>query len=470
MANRRRGQIENRRHMARLERERLQTRYITIISVGIVALVLILIIYGIVVSRIIQPRQPVAIVNGEEISTGEFQAIVRYQRGQLVERWYGLAELMIQFGATDESTQSFFVSQMNQIEFELDATTVGRSVLNDLVDDRIIRAEAAKLGITVTEEEIDAAIEEFFQYYGGSPPPTATIAPTPLPTSTLTPLQMTLTAPTPTPTLTITQTAALTATATVTATGSITDTGTITETGQITDTGEISPTGTLTPEVTATSVVTITATPLPTATPYTFDLYQENLVNFFDSWEQFGFTEQRFRYLIESQIYRRKLLEEITKDLSRNQDQVWARHILVASEAEALEVIARLNAGEDFASLAIALSTDTTSGAKGGDLGWFGVGAMVPEFQSVAFNLDIGQVSDPVESQFGWHIIQVLGHEERPLSDDEFSQLKETNFEEWLSRLRLQADIQTFDYWEDRVPDEPNIPPGGINSIPGLAP
>jgi peptidyl-prolyl cis-trans isomerase C len=82
-----------------------------------------------------------------------------------------------------------------------------------------------------------------------------------------------------------------------------------------------------------------------------------------------------------------------------------ARHILVASEEEAKAVIRRLRAGEDFAKVADQVSKDP--GSKGGDLGWFTADRMVPEFSTAAFKLEKGQISDPVKSQFGWHVIKL---------------------------------------------------------------
>ena len=89
-----------------------------------------------------------------------------------------------------------------------------------------------------------------------------------------------------------------------------------------------------------------------------------------------------------------------------------ARHILVASEEEAIAVKVRLSDGEDFAAVAQEVSTDTSSGAQGGELGWFGPGMMVPEFEQAVTGLEVGQVSDPVESQFGWHLVEL--EETRP--------------------------------------------------------
>ena len=88
-------------------------------------------------------------------------------------------------------------------------------------------------------------------------------------------------------------------------------------------------------------------------------------------------------------------------------EEIKARHILVASEAEAKAIIAELNSGADFVSLAKEKSTGP-SGPNGGDLGYFARGAMVPSFENAAFALSVGShSSEPVQTQFGWHIIKL---------------------------------------------------------------
>jgi peptidyl-prolyl cis-trans isomerase C len=93
-----------------------------------------------------------------------------------------------------------------------------------------------------------------------------------------------------------------------------------------------------------------------------------------------------------------------------------AAHILVATEEEALAVIARIEGGEDFAAIAQDVSLDTGSGAAGGELGWFGTGMMVPEFEQAVVALadggGNGAISPPVQSQFGWHVVRL--NETRP--------------------------------------------------------
>jgi peptidyl-prolyl cis-trans isomerase C len=105
-------------------------------------------------------------------------------------------------------------------------------------------------------------------------------------------------------------------------------------------------------------------------------------------------------------------------------NEVKARHILVKTKEEAEAIIKRLDAGESFETIAKEVSTDPGSGANGGDLGWFGPGQMVPEFEQAAFALEVGAHSkEPVQSQFGFHVIKV--EDKRAQQPPAFEQVKE---------------------------------------------
>jgi len=94
----------------------------------------------------------------------------------------------------------------------------------------------------------------------------------------------------------------------------------------------------------------------------------------------------------------------------QGEKEVHARHILVATEAQANDVIKQLKGGADFGKLAVSLSTDKASAAQnGGDLGWFKQGDMLPEFSAAAFSMNKGDISQkPIHTRYGWHVIQVL--------------------------------------------------------------
>jgi peptidyl-prolyl cis-trans isomerase C len=99
-----------------------------------------------------------------------------------------------------------------------------------------------------------------------------------------------------------------------------------------------------------------------------------------------------------------KTYDDVAKQ-QKPEEEVRARHILVESEPDAQAALKRVKAGEDFSKVATEMSKDP--GSKGGELGWFTKDRMVPEFADAAFKMEPGQISDPVKSQFGWHVIQV---------------------------------------------------------------
>jgi len=145
----------------------------------------------------------------------------------------------------------------------------------------------------------------------------------------------------------------------------------------------------------------------------------------------------------------RKVYDEAAKQISAEQE-VHARHILVESEDEAKAIVAELKKGADFAELAKKKSKDPGA-ADGGDLGFFTKDQMVPEFSAAAFALEPGKVSDPVKSQFGWHVTKV--EEKRNRQPPPFEQVKgqlETYAvrkaqAEYVAKLREAAKVERLD-------------------------
>src|SRR5262249_19266257 len=107
-----------------------------------------------------------------------------------------------------------------------------------------------------------------------------------------------------------------------------------------------------------------------------------------------------------TEVAMRKVYDDAIKQMG-DQQEVHARHILVETEDEAKSILANIKKGGDFVAIAKEKSKDPGSATDGGDLGFFAKDQMVPEFSEVAFKLNKGQVSDPVKTQFGWHIIKV---------------------------------------------------------------
>lgn len=127
-----------------------------------------------------------------------------------------------------------------------------------------------------------------------------------------------------------------------------------------------------------------------------------------------------------------------------------AAHILVESEDEAKSIKADLDAGGDFSALAREHSKDP-SGGNGGDLGWFGTGMMVPEFEAAVVALTPGAVSAPVQSQFGWHVVKLIETREKPVPtldevrEDLTAQLQQQAVVAELDALRGKAEITEID-------------------------
>lgn len=429
--------VLHKKHVARLQREQQQSRMILYAFVGILAAVVLLLVYGYLDINYFQLQKPVAKVGDTEILASQFEPRVRMQRQQILAQYNQYAQYGQLFGMDVQT-------QLTQLETQLNSTeTIGQSVLDQMINEQLIRLEAAKRGITVSDAELNEAKQSSFAFFpNGSPTPTVTPTEVTLPEVPAEAYKIVTKTPLPTATLEFTLTPEVT-TGTVEATATAQPSAT--------------PTATLEPIPTATQGPTATAS--PTATPYTLEGFNTQFSDAQERMQKLGLKEKDYLEFFDLQVLERKLLDELTAELPRVEKQVWARHILVADEATALTVIERLNNGEDFAVLAKELSTDTGSAQNGGDLGWFGSGAMVAEFETAAFALEKpgDYTTTPVASDFGFHIIQLIAKQDRPLTAEQYDAAKNKVFSEWLTAAREEYGVETFDIWKQHVPTEPNF-------------
>ncbi|MBS4205658.1 foldase protein PrsA [Lederbergia citrea] len=180
---------------------------------------------------------------------------------------------------------------------------------------------------------------------------------------------------------------------------------------------------------------------------------------------QSGISEENVKKDIKQYLSIKKLMEpkiKITdkemKDYFKEhkasfnqEEQVKASHILVKDESTAKKVAKKLADGDDFATLAKEYSTDTASAEKGGDLGYFSKGKMVKEFEKVAFSLKKGEISDPVKTEHGYHIIKVTDKKaaKEAVYDDHKKEIKEALFKE-----KVQKEYPT---WLEKKKEKYNI-------------
>ncbi|MBN1582019.1 MAG: peptidylprolyl isomerase [Anaerolineae bacterium] len=333
-------------------RESQQLKWIWISTGTLVAVIVIILVIGLVS----QNAQVVAVVNGKPIRLPEYQKRVRF--------WYHYYNGFLMPGAVD------------RLETE-QRTEFYQGIVSELIDEKLVLQEVTQRGLSVGEEAVQIELEEgWFQHYR------VPLTPTPSPTAD--------------------------------------------------------------PQVTPTEE----ATPLPTATPDTPEAFQAQYDEFKDTvLKSARVSEAYFRDMIRTSLLKKELENVLVTDVPTEEEQVHfrytsaetnedamariatlqagveeqvhARHILVATQEEAESVLARLEVGEDFIALAAELSTDESNKDLGGDLGWFGRGQMVEPFEEAAFTGDIGLYPTPVETQFGFHILDILAREDREIDMNE---------------------------------------------------
>jgi parvulin-like peptidyl-prolyl isomerase len=403
-------------HLRKREEERLRLIYLFL---GIVAVLVVFIgvgsyayIYWIHPQMIL--GDVIASVNGTQITVRDYQNRLRYElantQGRIAQYENALSQLQ-----GDPSTNQLVALYQQQLSNEQsNLIALPNSTLETMIEDELVKQEAKRRGITVTSQEIDQEVELEVKSGLGYARPTDTPTPGPSPTNTETPT-ITLT-PTNTPTPTWSPTA----------------------------------TPTLSQTLTATPTEGPTNTPAPTQTPLSPQAYQTELNKFQTNIAQRNISFDTYRQVVEAQLYRQKLNDILAKAVPTSEEELHVRQILVNTFDEAQKVEARLKAGEDFGQVAAEISIDPNAKQDLGDIGWIGKGDTVKEFEDVAFSLPVMQISDPVTSTYGVHIIQVLAKDpNRKLDPTKLQQKQSQAVTDWLTTAKQSPDNKierNFDY------------------------
>ncbi len=159
-----------------------------------------------------------------------------------------------------------------------------------------------------------------------------------------------------------------------------------------------------------------------------------------------GYTADTYRDAMRRDLLRKRMTESIGSTVAATAEQVHALLILVGTEAEARDLLAQIQGGADFASLALEHSLDASSRVAGGDLGWFARDTLtMPEIETAAFALEPGGVSDVVATPLGYAIVRVEERDpQRALDDDQLRAVRDAAVRTWLADQLAKAQIETF--------------------------
>ncbi len=403
-------------YVSRAEKEEQLQKWVIRGVIALVAILALLVAITFAIEQLIVPNQAVAVVNGVDITVQEFRQEYQLERNRLLLQLDQIQSsgFDIQQLAQQEPYKTW-ISEVNVPD------QLGLRVINDMVDDRLLAAEAASRNIHVDEADLRQAVEEFF---GFDPTQVALIGLEPTATSE----------------------------------------PTITPTPFVSPTPTNRPEPTKTPDPAASDAEEETepeVTPQPTVVEPTLSA-EEVRENFEQNERDYRSYFDRAGVAAETVdgFFERNALEALLADALVPDDgsllYADARHILVDDEQAAMRALQALQQGESFAALARAISTDPGSGSRGGELGETYVGNYVREFGQAIEAAEIGTLVGPVESEFGFHILQVRSKEERSGSDIE-TQLQRAKLQE-LEQLRASLremnsdNFEIFNTWLDYIP------------------
>lgn len=387
-----------RKQRSRLEEES-RVRRILIWSVGVVGVLIVgVLAYGVVAERIIEPREPVAIVDDEPITKAEFEARVKFRRlqlqnqlGYLYQQQQTMAQQQGQ--SVGQSLQDYIQSQIDNLRSQLEpanAETLGQQVLDQMIREELVRQEADRRDIVVTDEELQAKVQENFGY-----DPDATPVPTVSP--------------------------------------------------PVTSTEELTP---------------AQSTPAPAPTQMSHADFREMYNRYMqEGLKPLGISEQQFRSWTKASLLTEKLQADMKEELPREAKQVKLRLLTVRGEERATELANRLDSGEDFQTLADEIEADEESPGSSNELDWLPEDTLADrlgeDVATTVFDLEVGEHTGPIalsEEGESYYIFEVTGHEERELADPILEQMAQDKFQSWLEAQQSLVERKSI---TGSVPTEP---------------
>jgi parvulin-like peptidyl-prolyl isomerase len=476
-----------RKRVSRRERDEQNTRILYGI-LGIAAVVIAVVLGAQAVNQYyLTPNKVLATVNGHEIKREDYW---KYRSNVLVNQ---ISQYQQYASFFQGEQQQQYLAMAQQASIQLDdvwgSKDTDPNTLQSMIDDQLYLDGLESLGLSITDQDVQNFIDERFANPEAplfTPTPTPTLIPERAAWATETAVSVAATA--------TAEAAAVEASPDALASPGA-DTGTPVVPAAVEDASPaaspvdaestpsaIEPDGS--PIADAASPTAVddagtpeAASPEATQTPSQDEVRQTATANFDTYSEQvFDLThmdhDDYVRLVARPALARELVTNHFAQQIGQSAEQVHARHILVGTQELADKLYADLQADPDaFEQIAQDNSIDTGTAPNGGDLGWFARGVMVEPFEQVAFELAPGAISEPVQTQFGWHIIQVLEHEDnRALTDEQIQQTVQAATDRWLVEQRESASISS-DIKPTPTPSmEQFVPPANAPTVAPASP
>jgi parvulin-like peptidyl-prolyl isomerase len=470
---------QRKRRVSRREREAKQRR-ILYWGMGIATgLIVVILGAGLINDYFIKPRHVLATVEGTDIRRRDYWKV----RSVDLINQISLYQQYAQF--SDESQSQQYLSLAQQSADELDglwgSTSTDDTTLQKMIDDQVYLKSLDDFGVTISDQDVNDYIDQQFQQ-SDAPIYTPTPSPTLIPERAEWATQTAQAELTPSPVEGTPEASPVGGTPESASPVAGTPSGSPEATPQ---SGESTPTEVPSPIASPTEPTapeaspqsspegSPEATPIESATPNQEQARQTAEAGF-DDYKDVVFDESHMsqgdyeRLIVRPAVARQKIDESLQAPIGQTAEQVHAQHILVDTKDLADQIYQEVTAPDaDFGAIAEQQSTDTSTAPNGGDLGWFTRGEMVKPFEDAAFSLQPGEISQPVQSQFGWHIIKVLGHEQdRAMTDDQISKLKDSTVQNWLDGRKADMDISSGIEPTPTPGDETFVPPAEAPEVP----
>lgn len=475
------------RRISRREKEERQRRQL-FWGVGIAAVAVLLILSAATLNEYwFKPRHVLASVNGHEIRRRDYWKYRAVDLANQASQYASIANSG--FVSSDQASQYSQLAQQAsaQIDGVWGSTDVDDQTLQKMIDDQVYVQSLDKFGITITDQDVNDYIA---QQYG---PPDAPIF-TPTPSPTLIPQRAewaTQTAAAAIATQEPSVAAASPEAASPIAASPVTEASPAGQPEAVAPAVSASPAAVISPkgstagaqsspfaggEATpmASPAGSPAATPEVSPTPNEAQARETATANFKDYQDAvFGRAHvsraDYVRLIVRPAIARERIDAQLTAPIGQTAEQVRAAHILVDTKDLADAIYQQVTTGgANFEEVAKEQSIDSATAPNGGDLGWFTRGQMVDQFDQVAFSTPPGQISQPVQTKFGWHIIKVYDHQQdRAMTDEQISAAKQAAIDNWLKSRKAELKIESeVEPTPTSSAPENFVPPAGAPPTP----